>query len=176
MASTSCITLTPPVRVLLRVATDQLDHLTDSSCEPGVDQADTKLIQIVSSHICNCDSAKVRHLVTRIAKRVWIVFDYDVPKDDRGPRVAAFDVNLEHETEIIPTGSGFELLIRKTDLAWPSAAEIWKRDKIAAEEKVEYIFADQKITGGLKTRLERLSEAPSWPCKSSMYGERSLVI
>jgi hypothetical protein len=36
----------------------------------------------------------VRHLITRIAKRVWIVFDYGVPNDDRQPRVAAFNVNL----------------------------------------------------------------------------------
>jgi hypothetical protein len=39
----------------------------------------------------------------------------------------------EHETEIIPTGSGFGLLIRKTDLAWSSATEIWKEDNTAAE-------------------------------------------
>jgi hypothetical protein len=47
-----------------------------------------------SSQICDCDSAKARHLVTRISKRVWIVFDYGVPNDDHQPRVAAFKVNL----------------------------------------------------------------------------------
>ena len=66
----------------------------------------------------------------------------------------------EHETEIIPTGSGFELLIRKTDLAWSSATEIWKEDKNAAERTFGYIFIDEKITVGLKKRLERLSEDP----------------
>jgi len=63
----------------------------------------------------------------------------------------------EHETEIIPTGSGFEQLIRKTDLARSSATEIWKEDKTAAERSFGYIFEDEKITEGLKKRLERLS-------------------
>ncbi len=64
----------------------------------------------------------------------------------------------EHVTEIIPTSSGFELLIRKTDCAWSSAMEIWKKDRADAEEKFGYIFKDEKIRKGLKERLERLSE------------------
>jgi hypothetical protein len=73
----------------------------------------------------------------------------------------------EHETEIIPTGSGFELLIRKTDLAWSSATGIWKEDKTAAERTTfGYIFKDEKITEGLKKCLERLSEGPLAVCEA----------
>jgi hypothetical protein len=43
-------------------------------------------------------------------------------------------------------------------LACSSATEIWKEDKTTAERKVDYIFEDEKITEGLKKRLERLSE------------------
>jgi hypothetical protein len=46
------------------------------------------------SQICDCDSAKVRHLITRLSKHVWIVFDYGVPNDNHQPQVAAFGVKL----------------------------------------------------------------------------------
>ena len=90
MTATPTVTLTPTVRILLRIAADQLDQLKDSR---PPDQADTRLIQMFS-RLCNCDIAKVRHLVTRIGKRGLIVFDYDVPNDDSHPGMAAFDVNL----------------------------------------------------------------------------------
>lgn len=75
------------------------------------------------------------------------------------------DAQPEHQTEIISSASGFELMVQKTKRAWSSAAEIWKEGKTAAERKVEYIFADQKITEGLKKCLERLSKDPLAVCE-----------
>jgi hypothetical protein len=76
------------------------------------------------------------------------------------------DAEAEHETEIIFNASGIDLVIRKTDSAWLSAMETWKENKAAAEKKVDYIFEDKKITGGLKTRLERLSADPLAVCEA----------
>ena len=94
MNSKPTITLTPPVRILLRIAPHQLDQLNDTH------QADTRLIQMFS-RLCNCDIAKVRHLVTRIGKRGLLVFDYDVPNDDRHPGMAAFDINLTVNANLV---------------------------------------------------------------------------
>src|SRR6266498_3121545 len=94
MTSTSTVTLTAPVRILLRISPDRLDSLIGSD-QPDVNQADTKLIQMFSSQMRNCDNTKVLHLLTWIGKRALIVFDYDVSNNDCQPRVAAFDVNLD---------------------------------------------------------------------------------
>jgi hypothetical protein len=94
MKSTPNILLTPPVRILLRIAPDQLDQLN------GTYQADARLIQMFSN-TCNCDIAKVQHLVTRIGKRGLIMFDYDVPDDDYYPRMAAFHVDLTVNASLV---------------------------------------------------------------------------
>lgn len=62
----------------------------------------------------------------------------------------------EHDTEVTRTNSGFKLSIRKTQLAWSTAARHWVEDRNAAEEEFGRVFDDENIKKSLETRLERL--------------------
>ena len=38
------------------------------------------------------DAKCIRHLITKVARHIWIIFDYGVPENDCKPPVAAFQV------------------------------------------------------------------------------------
>ncbi|XTI91424.1 hypothetical protein V2W45_1416684 [Cenococcum geophilum] len=85
--------ISPPIRVLIIARLALLDSYRSNAA-----QADTELIRTFSTHTLGLsendvvmDTKLVRHLITRIARRVWIIFDYGVP-DNYKPSVAAFEV------------------------------------------------------------------------------------
>jgi hypothetical protein len=53
-----------------------------------------------------------------------------------------------HQTEIMSSGSGFELMIQKTERAWSSATEVWKENKTAAENSTWQRKKDQPTCKG----------------------------
>ena len=92
-------TISPPVRVLLRTNPTLLDFY---SFDTNI--ADTKLIRDFSklkSHDMKEDTNIKQHLLTRVARRVWIIFDYGVAAEDGEPSVIAFDIRSNESSLII---------------------------------------------------------------------------
>lgn len=96
-AVSSLATATPmiscPVRVLLITRPSVLDYYQPRSTS----DADTTLIYLVSKQMTGSevDPESVQHLITRIAGRVWIIFDLGNLQDRREPPVRAFSVKLD---------------------------------------------------------------------------------
>ncbi len=87
-------TISPPVRVSIRTRPALLD-----SYNLDTEVADTKLIQILSKRLLGPTDVRgganaIQHLITRVARYVWIIIDYSVPENDCEPSVTAFDLNL----------------------------------------------------------------------------------
>lgn len=93
----SLIPVTPmiscPVRVLLITRPAVLDYYQPRT----TGDADTTLIYLVSKQMTgsDLDSKSVKHLITRIAGRVWIIFDFGDLQDRHEPPVRAFSVKLD---------------------------------------------------------------------------------
>jgi hypothetical protein len=63
----------------------------------------------------------------------------------------------EHQTDIIPTPSGFELFIFKTKLAWATSLKLWEQDRDAARKAFDRVFDGNKdIRENLEKALENL--------------------
>ncbi|KAF2176767.1 hypothetical protein K469DRAFT_721980 [Zopfia rhizophila CBS 207.26] len=83
--------ISPPIRILIITRPALLDSYRSDAA-----QADTELIRTFSTQTLglaetDVDTRPVRHLITRIARHVWIIFDYGVPENYK-PSVAAFKV------------------------------------------------------------------------------------
>ena len=90
-----------PIRVLLITRPAVLDYYqprttTTTTATPDGD-ADTTLISLVSKQMTGTDvePKSVHHLITRIAGRVWIVFDLGDLQDRCDPPVRALNVQLD---------------------------------------------------------------------------------
>lgn len=88
-----------PVRVLLITRPGVLDYYQPrtTTSSAGDADADTTLIYLVSKQMTGSevDPKSVRHLITRIAGRVWIIFDLGDLRDRCEPPVRAFNVKLD---------------------------------------------------------------------------------
>ena len=94
-------TISPPVRVLIRTNPTLLDFY-----DFDTNIADTKLIRVFSEHLLKSldmeeDTNIIQHLLTRVARRVWIIFDYGVAAEDGEPSVIAFDIRSKESSLII---------------------------------------------------------------------------
>lgn len=85
------VPISPPVRILIIARPTILDAYGSDTA-----QADTELIRAFSTQTLgiaeeDMDSRLVQHLITRIARHVWIIFDYGVPGNFE-PSVVAFQI------------------------------------------------------------------------------------
>jgi len=82
--------VSPPVRILIITTPALLD-----SYQSDTGNADTELIRAFCEHIpgfadTDVDTKPIWHLITRVAGRACVIFDYGVSETDCKPPVAAF--------------------------------------------------------------------------------------
>lgn len=86
-----------PVRILLITRPAGLDNYQPRATARAASEADTTLIHLVSNQLTGSevDPRSIHHLITRVAGRVWIVFDLGELQDTCKPLVHAFNVKLD---------------------------------------------------------------------------------
>ncbi|KAK2754524.1 hypothetical protein FQN54_006925 [Arachnomyces sp. PD_36] len=86
-----------PVRVLLITRPAVLDYYQPRTAANVAGDADTSLIYLVSKQLTGSelDPKSIHHLITRVAGRVWIIFDFGELQNICEPPVCAFSVKLD---------------------------------------------------------------------------------
>ncbi|KAF2180917.1 hypothetical protein K469DRAFT_714108 [Zopfia rhizophila CBS 207.26] len=100
MASTFALTerppasllISPPIRVLIIARPALLDSYRLDAAQADTELIRTFSIQTLGLAETDVGTRLVRHLITRIARHVWIIFDYGVPENSYKPSVAAFKI------------------------------------------------------------------------------------